>query len=260
MFSKVGTYQAAGLFTHAHMISVIVCLVCIMLLVCITRKMKSQTYFKVLRAVAIIVTILEVFKIAWTWTENRFALTSWFPLYFCSLFIYASWMSLSKNKQLKELGLSYISLASIAAGVIFIFFPTTSFTWYPLFHFKCIHSMVYHSIMVYMGIMLYVTKAYSPNIKSVFTYCLFCFIFMTVAEITNILFDSNLMFIANPSNIPISFLFNIYDFSKVLYSATIIIAHLLLGFAVFGIVKLVNLIKSKLSKKIELEDLEEKTI
>lgn len=261
MFSKVGTYKAVGLFTLTHIISIIVCFVLIALVVLVTRKMNKQTYFKMLRIFAIVVTVLEILKIFLSWSEKKFTLNAWLPLFFCSLFIYSLWLTCFNNKILKDLGLSYIAFASIVAGVAFIIFPTTSFAWYPIFHFRCLHSMIYHSMMVYAGIMLYVTKAFEVDLKAVLKYCVFTLSFMLMALIININYDSNLMFISNPGVVPLPFLHEIYRFSPILFTIVMIFAHIvLMGFGMFGIVKLVYYFKNRKNKfdNVKLEELEHK--
>ena len=252
MFSVKGTYPAVGLFSEAHIIAV---------LAWATRKMSVKSYYKMLRVFAVLFTCLEVFKIIWSWSTGLKAINNWVPLYFCSLYIYALWFSWSKSRKLKSLGMSFIACACIVAGAVFIVFPTTSFSMFPIYHFNCIYSMVYHSAMVYSSIMLYVTKAYELNFKSVLKYCCFCLFFMFFAEAININFGSNLMFIANPGNIPLPFLKPIYNFSPVLFSAIIVVAHLLIGFVVFGITKLAKRIKSKRKQnKIEVIEIEEESL
>ena len=240
MFSSKGTYAPVGLFSIAHIISIIVCFVLIALAVVFTRKLSNKTYFKLLKIFAIVLTLLELFKIVWNLAQGYTHVNRWVPLYFCSLFIYSLWFSTAKNEFVKQLGLAYIACASIVAGAIFVIFPTTSFSDYPLFHFQCIYSMLFHSVMVYSGIMLFVTRAFKLDLKAVGRYCVYCLIFMSAAIALNVFSKGNLMFLANPGNIPLPFLWNIYNFSKVLYTFLIAFAHMLLGLVVFGITKLTS--------------------
>lgn len=254
MFSKLGTYPAVGLFSTAHIILIFVCFIAIGLAVFFTRKMKKETYFKLLKIFAIVVTCLELFKIVWTLSQGSTHVNTWVPLYFCSIFIYSLWFTYSKNNFIKEVGLSFIAFAGIIAGSVFIISPSTSFNSYPIFHFQCIYSMIYHSIMVYSGVMLLVTKAVKIDMKLFYKYCIFCAIFMTLAIIVNVCFGGNMMFFATPSGIPIKLLFSIYDFSHVLYTIIMIIAHLSLGLIVIGIYKLVEKIIQNHKNKITQAD------
>lgn len=264
MFSLPGTYPAVGLFSTAHIISIFVCFSLIALAVYLTRKMKSETYFKMIRVFAVVIPLLELFKICWNLINGITNIDSWLPLYFCSLFIYALWFASSKNEKVREFGMSFISLANIVAGTVFIISPSTSFSTYPIFHFQCIYSMIFHSSMVYLGIMSYVTKSVKIDFRLVLNYLIYCAIFMTIAIIVNVVGDANMMFISNPYNIPLPILHTIYDNSHILYSIIIIVAHMLIGFVVWGIYLLCTIKSRKQSRISELnplvddEDMEEK--
>ena len=243
MFSKQGTHQPVGLFSNLHIISIIICLFLVCLSVFLTRKIKKEKFNKILKITAIVVTVLELFKIVWNLINGYTHVNFWVPLYFCSLFIYALWFSISKQEFVKSMGLSYLALAGVVSGIMFIVFPTTSFNDYPIFHFQCIYSMLFHSVMAYVGIMVFVTKMVKVDLKLVYKYCAYCAIFMAFAVAVNLIFNGNLMFLSNPGVVPIPFLKTIYNFSKFLYMLTIIIAHMLLGFAVYGVNKGIELIK-----------------
>ncbi len=255
MFSRPGTYQAVGLFSTTHIISIFVCFVLIAIVVVLTRHMTSKVYFKLLKVLAVVITLLEAFKICWSLINGISNLDSWLPLYFCSLFIYSLWFSASNNNKLRDFGLSFIALAGIVCGAIFIISPSTSFRTYPIFHFQCIYSMIYHSIMVYCGIMCFITKSIKVDLRVVLRYVIFCAIFMTMAVIVNLVFDTNMMFISNPYAIPLPFLATIYEFSHILYSILIIVAHMSIGFIVWGVYSLSVKIKKSHHKNEKLSHL-----
>ena len=247
MFANIGTYPPVGLFSNTHIITICVCFVCVGFAVWLTRKMTKETYFKCLKIFAIVLTILEIFKIVWTISIGETRLDSWFPLYFCSLFLYALWFAVSKNDHIKNMGLSFIAIAALIAGVVFIIMPTTSFNLFPIFHFQSIYSMLFHSLMVYSEIMLYVTKSYKLNLKSVGYYFAFCAMFMIIAIGLNSYFGSNMMFLRDPAKIPIPLLFTIKAFSPSLFTLTMAAVYtLVMGFGMLGIYKLIEtLIKKK---------------
>lgn len=251
MFSKAGTYPPVGLFSVTHIISIIMCFLLIGVLVFFTRKISTNRLFFMFKIFAVVLTILELFKITWSLRNGYTSLVAWLPLYFCSLFIYALWLTCLKNDFLHKTGIAYIALASIFAGSVFIISPTSSFRAYPIFHFQCIYSMLYHSTMVYSGIMLYVTKSVKVNFQLVVKYCMFVLPFMALAAFLNIRFNTNLMFMSNPTGIPLPFLMNIHNYSKALYMALMLIAHMLLGFVTYSIVKLLNIYKDETKIRIK---------
>ena len=249
MFSLKGTFPAVGVFSLTHAIVILVCLVFIGVAVYLTKNMTKQTYFKLLKIFAIVLTAMELFKICWSLGNGLFDVNAWVPLYFCSLFLYSLWLSCSRNDFIKNLGLSYIAMAGVIAGLIFIVFPTTSFNSYPIFHFQCIYSMLYHSVMVYSGIMLFLCNVLEINKKAVINYCVYCAIFMTLAIIVNLNFENgNMMFLDNPAKIPLPFLHTIYKFSKILYTFVIIISHMSLCLVILATDKIIKNHANKVAK------------
>lgn len=258
MFSRIGKYPAVGLFSLNHIFSMIACFSLVVVAIVLTRKMTKSQYFKMLKVVTYILTCMELFKILWSLINGYTEINSWMPLYFCSLFLYSLWFAISKNEKVKKFGLSYITFAGVVAGAIFIIFPTSSFNSYPIFHFQCIYSMIFHSVMIYCGIMVYVSKSVSVDSKLVKNYWIYCISFMLIAFVFNVNFDANLMFISNAGRIPLQFLKEIHKFSTSLYTIIVVLAHLAIAPVVYGIYHLVCKffkIESKISE-IEL-DLEE---
>lgn len=252
MFSRIGTYPAVGMFSRAHIISILVCIALIVTALMFSKKMTSKQFFIVLKVFAIVLSIMEVFKIGWSIYCGYTDPDTVVPLYFCSLFIYALWLTCFKNQSLKDAGLSYIAFAAIVAGLVFIICPSTSFNAFPIFHFRCLHSMFFHSSMVYCGIMVFITKSVRINFKLVLKYIVFCMFFMTVALILNVLLDANYMFLGNPANVPLDALRDIYNYSQGLYTFVIVVSHIALGFVVYGICQLLELFGVKIIDDTEI--------
>lgn len=250
MFSAKGTYPAVGLFSIPHIVSIAICFLLVFLLVVFSREMSKERFIKYLRLITVVTTILEVFKTLWTLSHGYTNVDSWVPLYFCSGFTFALWMTWSSKDLVRDIGFAYIVFGCTVAGIAFIIFPTTSFTSYPIFHFKCIYSMLYHSAMVYVSIMAFITKISKINLKLVAKYILFCLVFEALGLIVNWLFGGNMMFLSNPNNIPIEALHIIYGISPALYTGVVAIAHMLLGPVIYLIYKLVSKLLPNKSKKI----------
>lgn len=243
MFSVRGTYPAAGLFTPIHIVSIIVCLAIITVFVILSKNLTKEQFFKFIKIFTIIISFCEIFSIIWSCAiDGAKEVRYWLPLFFCSLYIYSMWATWSPNRIIRESGFAFFSMGCIVAGLVFIFFPTTSYASYPVFHFKCIYSMIFHMAMVYTGIMSYVTKSVEINIHTVLKYIGFCLIFMSAALVLNYVFDANYMFLDNPANIPLPILNTIYAFSPLLYTIVILVSHLALGPITLLIYMLVNTI------------------
>lgn len=240
MFSKKGTYPPVGLYSTWHIIAIFICFISIFVAIYLTRKMSRKTYYKLLKILSIIVTAMEAFKIIWSIVVDHEELASWFPLYFCSLFIYALWFSWFKNEKIRSLGMAFLAYAGVVAGSVFIICPTTSFLSYPIFHFKCIYSLIFHALFVYCGVMAYFVQAVKYDKRSAVQYSLFCSIFMLIAVVLNVSLNANMMFFGNPWGIPIAMLHQLHDFSQILYTLVMALAHISIGWVLLLIIKLIE--------------------
>ena len=69
---------------------------------------------------------------------------------------------------------------------------------------------------------------------------------MTLAIIVNLCTtEGNMMFFDNPGGLTIPLLVTIYNFSHILYTIVMVLAHLSLGLVVLGAYKLIELIVNK---------------
>ena len=213
---------ACGLFNVEHLISIICFFVLLILGLFASKKMTNNGYRICHILVALLTTIFEIVKITLKLSVGR-GPDDWLPLYYCSLFLFAIWLSLLKNKTLSTIGYSYITMGGILAGTLFTFYPSTSLGMYPFFHPSCFHSFFYHLTMVYFGLLTIIKNKYIPNPKHFIYY----FIFIIVACIPSYFFNewlgSNCMFLHNAFGLPI--LNDILKFSHPLYMIVIIIAQ-----------------------------------
>ena len=149
-------------------------------------------------------------------------------------------------------------MAGIICGLVFIISPSTSFNNFPIFHFQCIYSMFFHSLMVYCGFMVLVTKSVKINMKLVYSYWVFILPFIIIATIINETTLSNLMFFRSPGGVPLKFLFTIDSFSHPLYTLVMVLAHMSLGIIVLLSYKLFIYVHSKkVAPELTLEDQED---
>lgn len=219
MFAPEGIYPPAGMFTPAHLISLFICVFLIIVAIYSSRNISQKRLYKNTFIIAVFITICEIVKITYKFAINKISFynfNNWVPLYYCSIFIYASWFALSKNDHLKKLGESFLSCGAITGGMAFLLFPTTSLMMVPIFHFLSLHSMIYHSLMIYLGFM-YIYKGLFFK-KTSFKYYAICFaIFLIPSLLINLLTDSNMMLLAKPFNFPFDIVNKIYNFAPWLY-------------------------------------------
>ncbi|MBO4262327.1 MAG: YwaF family protein [Clostridia bacterium] len=216
-FAREGTFAPCGMFTTTHIIAMVVCLILIVVLVFISRDMTTETLKKLSGIMAIIFTAMETVKIAFHLFNGYYKIDQWFPLSFCGLFIYALWLGGYGRGKAAEAAKSYIEGAAFFAGLAFLVIPATSLMKYPIFHFQCLYSLMFHSGMIYLSIMYMKLGVVKHDLRHFGYFCGFFGVLASVALVMNIIFGSNIMLIMEPYNVPFGFFYTIREFSVVAY-------------------------------------------
>ncbi len=245
-FSPRGEGTPCGMFTLPHLVALVICIILIFIGVKLTVKIKTEKVFKIIKLIAVTISVLELIKILYNFHYGYKYLDAWFPLAFCSLFIYSTIMAGFLKNKIREMGISFIVGGGILAGIAFLIFPTTSLMMHPIYHFLSIHSMLFHSLMIYLGIVCYLKNMFIFNKKGYCLYIIFCLIFMISALIINKIYDCNMMFLKESFNIPISLLQIINEKTPFLYKIIMILMYLIIP---YGIMYLVDKIKNKGEQK-----------
>ena len=243
--------QICGVFTPTHFIAIAVYYALIVVAVFFSLKLSERKTEWTVFGIAIAVTVMEIIKIAIRLYKGERG-DAWIPLYFSSLFLYAIWLSLVKNKILQTTGRTFLAYGCTVAGTFFILYPSTSLPMYPIWHPASLHSLAYHWFMLYVGI-LTLMKRYSPKAIHFLHYFTFVAVFSSAAAIVNRFLDTNLMFLANPFGL--SFLQKLVDFSPFLYALLAFSAQgIVLYWAAYGLRMLYGFIKEKIKNKKKKEE------
>lgn len=234
--------DVAGLFSTAHFIYIGVFILLSIALIGMSRGISESRERKNRFWIAVAVTLLEIIKI-WIRIKKGQGISSWIPLYYCSLFIFASWASLAKNRIISGMGKSYIAMGGAMAGIIFTIIPSTSLAIFPALHPASIHSFLYHFIMFYSGVILLMRGGYKPRARDGILYFLFITLAMIPSFIINEKYGANCMFLKHPYGVP--FLEAISEVSVPLY---VVLVYLGQGVLMFYGNYLFYLIARALSK------------
>lgn len=228
--------QIPGIFSWEHFlfIGIFIALVAAGLYLC--RGLTEKQTEKLLFWVAVVVSAVEILKITLRVAKGG-GTDSWIPLYYCSLFIYAIWMSRSKAEWLSRMGYAYITMGGILAATLFTLYPSTSLAMLPAWHPGSIHSLLYHTTMAFVGLLVLIKKLYAPKAKDAILYGVFILLACVVGYFINEWADSNCMFLHNAFNLPL--LGDLLVYSHALYMLVVGVAQASLMFwANFGIYKL----------------------
>lgn len=236
-FAPQGRYEACGMFTTPHLIAAFTAIALVFVLLMLYKKgLFAPEIGKLTRSLAIIVTILELIKISHSFLYGDLYLDAWFPLSYCGLFIFALWMASFGTNIIGKIGRIFIAYGCPFAGLAFLIFPTTSLMNFPVWHYFSIYSLLFHFLMIYLGVIyLFNEESFGP--KTFCCYSLFVIFFAIPAISLNCAFDSNLMNLHEPYNIPIQLIQNLYSFSSVLYTIVVIFLYMLIPIIVAAVFK-----------------------
>lgn len=265
-FCKENEYEPVGMFSVGHIVTLIIFLLIVAFCAYKCRKIGKDKAIFLTKIIAIVVTVLEIIKITIAFINGEGdKLDHWVPLYFCSMFIYAAWLAGYAKGKIADLGRAFVGTGGIIAGLSFLIFPTTSFTMYPLFHYFCMYSMVYHSLMVFLGITYLLNDVVKIDKKSFIDYVIFCSVLNILAIIVNSLpiyihvdnvptsgynypypYYTNFMFLKRAGNIPVKILCDISDKVPVIFT---ILMFIICIFGTYFLIWLVVTIIEKIRGK-----------
>lgn len=243
-----------GMFTPGHFMMVAIFIVLATLTIYFFRNIPQRAFSFCMLGISILITTVEIVKIIYRSGHGQ-PPCDWVPLYYCSLFIFASWFCNFKNPMLRAVGCSFVTMGGILAAIIFIVYPSTSINIYPLWHFESWWSYLYHLLMFTSGIIMMTSGYYRPKKEHAVHYFVFIVLATIPSVVINILVeDVNCLFLKDAYELPI--LTQICEFSPFLYGLIAFIGQAVLmfwgNFAIYnGILKLIKKISAKRGNKSE---------
>ncbi|HOD61380.1 MAG TPA: YwaF family protein [Bacilli bacterium] len=239
-FSNDGIGNIPGLLGWEHFLYILLSLILVIGLLLITHKFSKEKIEKMIKIIFWIVLILEILKIVWNLTIRiGTTLSDWIPLYYCSLFIYGLGLAGYGKGRWKRLGESWIFYGQIIAGIAFVCYPSTALLIHPLLHVLTFHSLIYHSLAIFVGLIIAITGYFQPNNQDFKNYTISLLIICLFVYLLNEMIGTNLMFLNEPLAVwPLE---NIYRFSKILYPVIISLAQVCGTYIVsLGLYKLIK--------------------
>lgn len=245
--SKPGKYPPAGLYGWQHLLAVIIILGLVVLFMFLSRKTNVLKVKLLLKQIFWIVLILEILKIVYTIAWGGKNIEDIISLSFCALFLYALGFASYGNANIEKMGLTYMFYGGMIAGLIYLITPVASLSFYPLWHFRTIQSLVFHGIMIYCGLLVITKKMLIPTIKDLKPFFLFSILFGVLSVLSNWLLDTNYMYLNDRLTTSIMSLFNFMP--DVIYIPFVILGQIFGAFFItYGVYKLCEFIGKKKKK------------
>ena len=229
LFARPGEFEACGLFSKGHFELLIITILGIIYAFKKSINKTKDEVRQIIKKCTIVMWIFEgiiiTFKIITGGIKN---LNNYVPLYYCSLLLYAGILSSFGKDELKRMGDVFLSTGGIIGGIVFIIFPTTSLSTYPMLHIVSVHSFLFHGMMVYIGILMNHVRYIEIEASDIKYFSSLVGGVCILAYMVNKIFGSNLMFISQ--NFPGSPIEILYNLTGPFFTITISIIQMTLPF------------------------------
>ena len=145
--------------------------VLIILLSLLLRKAKKEKLFTVYKVLAVLMPVLEISKIAFSAYHDMkhgepFNLGGILPLYTCSMILYfLPFLAWGKGWIQRASAAFFVSIGMVAGLTNFFYLSAAG--WYPIFTFGGLYSVVFHGVIVFVGMSLLITGQYIPSLKTI---------------------------------------------------------------------------------------------
>lgn len=135
------------------------------------RKAKKEKLFAVYKTLAIFMPVLETVKIAFSTYHNlmhgeHFDFGGILPLYTCSMLLYFLPFVAWGKGWIRKASMAFFSSIGMVAGLTNFVYLSAAY-WYPIFTFGGLYSVVFHAVIVFVGMSLLITGQYTPSLKTI---------------------------------------------------------------------------------------------
>ena len=139
-------------------------IISVILMVILLYKFKNFSKEKVLKIIRIISIFLIIFYISKTTWESIYDIkrdgsfnTGLLPFDTCSIIMYAGLIAGFAKGKIKNMAEGWLCTGGIVGGIATMLF-LNAFKYYPFFSFGAFYSMIWHFLMVFLGLLLIVTN------------------------------------------------------------------------------------------------------
>ncbi len=168
-------------------------IICFILMVAITiilgikaKKDTDKQADRVVLIIGIILLVIETYKqIVYTIDAGHY-LWYFFPLQFCSMPIYVCMIfPFIKNQKIKDAGYAFLAFYGLIGGLAVMLYPGDVFSTRLIT--IAMHTMIWHSSMVIVGIYLLIKKQYGKRLLELVPAGAVWFSFVIIAQLVNVI-------------------------------------------------------------------------
>ena len=203
---NISGYTGQDYGSIAQKIYLISSFVLIILLLFFLRKLSKEKILKIIKITGIFMTTLYICKTVW---ESIYDIklsgsfnTGLLPLDTCSIIMYACLLAGFGKGKIKKMAECWLTTGAIVGGFATMLY-LNAFKYYPFFSFGAFYSMIWHFLMVSIGLLLIVNDYVELKYESLLQGYLFHLIFSIVIIPIDFIFNFDFMLYHDLGGIPI---------------------------------------------------------
>ena len=229
----------------------IISIILLIILLYIFRNSNKNKVLKIIRFVGVFMILFYIIKTTW---ESIYDIkltgsfnTGLLPFDTCSMIMLSCIISGFTKGKLKKYADSWIATGGVVGGIATMIY-LNAFKYYPFLSFGAFYSMIWHFLMVFLGLLLFITDYVDSNYNTVINGFIFHILVSCFIIPIDFIYNYDFMLYLNLGGIP--FFENI---ASTLTSMNLKILNpiimLILYFLSFNLIYFLNIIPKKILKK-----------
>ena len=167
---NINGYSGQDFGGFAQQLYLIVSIFLIVILLILMRNLSKDKVLKIIRIISVFLLIFYIGKTAW---ESFYDIklsgsfnTGLLPFDTCSIVMYAGLIAGFAKGKIKKYAECWLTTGGIVGGIAAMLF-LNAFKFYPFFSFGGFYSMLWHFLMVFLGLLLIVTNYVEMKYSSI---------------------------------------------------------------------------------------------
>ncbi len=196
--------QDFGTIAQYLYLAVSICLLITLLI--ILRKKSREEVLKIIRIISVFLVVFYIGKVTW---ESVYDITlqgsfntGLLPFDACSIIMLAGLITGFSKGKISKYSTSWIATGSIVGGIANMLF-LNALKYYPFFTFGALYSMIWHFLMVFVGLLVIVTNYVDIKYDIVIKGFIFHLVFSLFVIPIDFIFDFDFMMYKYLGGIPI---------------------------------------------------------
>lgn len=203
---NIAGYNGQDFGGLAQYLYLIISFVLIVILLFLLRKSSRDTIHKIIKFTSIFLIVFYIGKTSWeSFYDIKRSGFNYYILPFdsCSIVMWASLIAgFSKSDKLKKFAECWLTTGGVVGGIAAMIF-LNAFKFYPFLSFGAFYSMIWHLLMVFLGLLLLITKYVNMEYKNILNGFVFHIIVSMLVIPIDFIFNFDFMMYKNLGGIPI---------------------------------------------------------